>query len=392
MTNDAIVAAFAQIIERRGPDTFAGGPIVQPNARYLPDRWEPTLEATSLLLRRVMLYADLELDASLETYDRSHGVYHSNTIAWFAGIEAGCCRFGVDIGELADPQSLIASLCHEVAHAWRAFHGLAIADRKHEERLTDLTAIFLGFGVFMVNASERFIKRGHLEGTTAITRYGASYTGYITAEEACFALAVQIAARDTKPREIKAIARCLELNQAKLFRTALGSLDGASLRQRLGIKALPPPRALDAYTRPLEDARVVVEEKHHDLEDEPRPNDGQPVFRVPEDFVRYVVLFVGGASGGAMAGGVLAALVNNAPRAVAVSVAISIPLGVAFAFWKGGAQRRDLCSGPMCHETLPPDAVECESCGGRIAGRIARMRDHPAAKEALEENRKTPQL
>jgi len=72
------------------------------------------------------------------------------------GSKKGRCRFGLDIEQLGDAQILIAALCHEIGHAFRTRHGLVKADWSREEDLTDLTTIYLGFGIFTVNASDRF--------------------------------------------------------------------------------------------------------------------------------------------------------------------------------------------------------------------------------------------
>src|SRR5438045_5152209 len=265
MTDDEIIAAFRTLCDARGAGHFLAAPIVRPHADYLPDDWKPTLEATSNLRRRVMLYAGLDLDATLQTFDRERGVFHHTTVAWFAGIEGERALFGIDIGQLNDPQSLIASICHEVAHAYRTFHEIRVEDRDEEERLTDLTSIFLGFGIFMANASERFIKEAYQVGTKAVTKFGSMRSGYLTFDESCFAFAVQLAARKTASREMKEIARGLEADQAKVVRRLFEQMKSAELHARLGITYVPEPYPLARYTRPLTDGRsVVVEERHKD--------------------------------------------------------------------------------------------------------------------------------
>jgi hypothetical protein len=73
---------------------------------------------------------------------------------------------------------------HEVAHAYRSHHRLQVDDRDREELLTDLTTIYLGFGILSVNNSYRFRKSGSLEGSLAYTRWSTSSSGYLFAHEA----------------------------------------------------------------------------------------------------------------------------------------------------------------------------------------------------------------
>lgn len=382
MTNDEIIRALTTLVSKRGVETFGASPIVRPSSDFLPDAWEPTLDATSRLLRRLMLYAGLDLDATLQTFDRSRGVYHQSTIAWFAGIEDRRALFGIDIGQLTDPQSLIASLCHEVAHAYRAQHNLVVDDQEQEEQLTDLTSIFLGFGIFAVNASERWVKKTYLQGNSAVTEFGGVTSGYITAEEASFAFAVQLAARGSSRRAVKAICHVLEPNQAQMVRSALAAFDGDAIRTQLGISVIPPPIPLERFTRPYSNERsIVVEERHKRDGSEPRRHEGRPVFRVRESWGRWLVLVYFG---------ILIALIP----AIAVGTdtgnrwapAAILAAGITVSLWRGGFRRRDRCSGPKCDLVLPADALICEHCGGRVSGRINSSRDHLEAEERFEES------
>ncbi|HEY2295003.1 MAG TPA: hypothetical protein VGM86_30225, partial [Thermoanaerobaculia bacterium] len=93
---EELLSDLAEIISRRGTGVFLTSPIVMPQPRYLPDAWHGDLASAQILLRRLMLYAGLDLAADLRVYDRHEALYHrEGTLAWFAGIEGGRCRFGV---------------------------------------------------------------------------------------------------------------------------------------------------------------------------------------------------------------------------------------------------------------------------------------------------------
>jgi len=88
-------------------------------------------------------------------------------------------------------------LAHEVAHAYRHAHELRISDYEVEERLTDLTTIFLGFGVLTVNASQRF-----RSGTSGVggSWYSRSEGGYLSMQSMSYLLAARVVARATRQR------------------------------------------------------------------------------------------------------------------------------------------------------------------------------------------------
>src|SRR5436309_7483206 len=120
---EELLSGLAEIISRRGSGVFLTSPIVMPHPRFLPDAWHGDLASTQVLLRRLMLYAGLDLAADLHVGEPPM-IGGKHTLAWFSGIEKGRCRFGLDIEQLGDPQILIAALCHEIGHAFRTRHGL----------------------------------------------------------------------------------------------------------------------------------------------------------------------------------------------------------------------------------------------------------------------------
>jgi hypothetical protein len=118
------------------------------------------------------------------------------------------------------PERLIATLAHELAHYLLATarEPPPCADDE-AEFLTDLAAIYLGFGVFLANARFTFetIKHGSLEG------WRMSNAGYLPEADLVFALALFI---ETKALDPEPALACLKPHLAKLLRRALR--DGAT--------------------------------------------------------------------------------------------------------------------------------------------------------------------
>ncbi len=368
---EVLLTGLAEIISRRGSGVFLTSPIVIPHPRYLPDPWHGDLDSAQILLRRLMLYAGLDLAADLRVYDRSEARYHhEGTIAWFAGIEGGRCRFGLEVSQLDDPQILIAALCHEIAHAYREHHGLRDADAYREERLTDLTTVYLGFGVLTANASDRFERTRYMR----VTKSKFTQTGYLSPQAMSFLLAVQVLARDLPPARRKELARQLDTNQAEYLVRSLRHLEArrSEVLSRLGLPAdaaaLEKPD-LERFTRPLDGGEEKVAVLHEpDLFDR-KPNAGRTVYALREGLGRYFVLvLLGGLFGGWI--GVLVATrwEHGHPLILAC-------LGALLTGALGWSRRRYFCTDRECKAEIRPEATECPKCGGRIGGRIRTKKE-----------------
>jgi hypothetical protein len=119
---------------------------------------------------------------------------------------------------LAHPEGLIATLAHELAHYLLATAPTSppCEDDEHEF-LTDLTAAYLGFGVFMANSVLEFeaIQDGPMQGW----RVGRS--GYLPEQDLVFATALFIAVKELDPTPAY---QCLKPHLAKLLKRALRDL------------------------------------------------------------------------------------------------------------------------------------------------------------------------
>jgi hypothetical protein len=253
----ALLSALRTLIARRGYGTFLKTPLVEPTPEWFPDRWEPTTAGVERLARRILALAGLErLRARVELYRNpeeiravdAHGRPsawgHTGAAAWFAGIHDGVCHFGAERGGLADAAHVVAAMCHEVAHAYRERHGLVIDD-DHEERRTDLTTVYLGFGVLTTNGSYRYRASS---GADLSSRSSHQQLGYLPPESMAFLLAAQVVARRMDAGGRSHVARLLEPNQRASFRAACEVHDeaGMGLPLELGLPGdgwlTPEPR------------------------------------------------------------------------------------------------------------------------------------------------------
>jgi hypothetical protein len=109
-----------------------------------------------------------------DSYKSAAGTYQET--------ESGKTIISIETKQLNNPVALIATISHELAH-----HKLLGENRieENDEFLTDLTAIFFGFGIFLNNSKFNFNQwqSGSHQG------WGMNTTGYLPKQIICFALA-----------------------------------------------------------------------------------------------------------------------------------------------------------------------------------------------------------
>ena len=388
-----IIDELARLGRQTGWDPLVCAPLLLPEPRYFPDRWTPDADGVWRLARRLQIYAGLErLGASIEVFEQLQelapagvlhqgAVHHQGAAALFAGIRDGVCLFGIELGRLEDGPGVTAAMAHEVAHAFRAHHGIALADPEQldvEERLTDLTTIYLGSGVLTTNATARH-RSETADGSLFGHRWSFSSLGYISPEAMSFALAVVAVARGLGRLERRAIVDALETNQAASFKHAVSWLEREqpNLRSRLGVPEdpndWPEPWSLDELTAPLDEPATADDRDEEEPEEEVGPwNAGFPVFRLRPGYQKGDNL--------------LAGLVGFA---VGLALGWIDPFLGGVAALGGGWGSRELirlfgsdhCSDRECAVQLPKTASICPNCGGSIVGEIRRMDERLDAEE-----------
>jgi hypothetical protein len=112
------------------------------------------------------------------------------------------------------PDTLVAVLAHETAHAWRDVHALEVFDRAAEELLTDLTTVYLGFGVLTTNAAWQF----RASGDGLSSSWEKQETGYLDFRTFAYLLALVAHARDIGWWDRTRLSWKLSPNQRAAFR------------------------------------------------------------------------------------------------------------------------------------------------------------------------------
>jgi hypothetical protein len=134
-------------------------PIVVPTEAFFPDPWDGSPKAVQRMFHRVCKYMEVSPNSVDLNYftDRTPGsvVALDPTVGVAAGTwEGGNWQRGVvrlEKSKLDRPADLIGIIAHELAHQRLLGEGRYDSGAFDNELLTDLTAVFHGFGVFLAN-------------------------------------------------------------------------------------------------------------------------------------------------------------------------------------------------------------------------------------------------
>lgn len=364
---ERLIEALGHLVKRRGFEHLVGSPVLLPSSTHFPDRWRDGPQGVLVIARRLLRYAGLDhLRVHLTLYDNleheqydSHGVGHgaAGAAAWFAGISGELCRFGVERRELRDVEELVGTLGHEVAHAYRSFHGLTASDPALEEHLTDLTAVYLGFGVFLLRSSFS-IETGGYSASGERLSWEKRARGYLSPARIALLLAAQSVLRGAGAEERKEIRDALGANHAMLYRKACDLLEPErdALRGRVGV---PDP---DDWPATAELEPSPLPEREGDQIVDARARDG--------GMAKLRVAHHGGLL--AVLGAGLPFIAASAELIQGTPLAIAAALGGAAGYGLGRCMVTRRCS--QCHARTGHAAPSCDGCGaqfeaGEVGGR-----------------------
>jgi hypothetical protein len=329
-----------------------------------------------------MQYADLgSLEAQVDLFGGDDSV-----AGLFLGLKSGSCAFGFNVNVPADAEVMAGVMAHEVAHAYRAVHGLHDPDPTREEWLTDVTSVFLGFGILSANNSYRYRKSGTNIGYVSTTMWSTQRVGYLSPQAFSYLLAIQWCARGLEDREIRRLLGQLEANQAAFVRAAIDRIPfwPAETFKRLQFPEDDAPceqAPLDEILKPL--PKIVTWEQHPtDAIETVGSNAGRPVFRVGQNRALYK--------------GLLGFVIAFVPSIAAVKfgqpwlAGLFAVGGLAAGYKVGLRETFDTCSDPGCDVVLVPGVETCPGCGGIVAGSIRTRDERLDAEEEFERNQPKP--
>lgn len=214
-------------------------PIIKPTSTYFPDEWDGSQEAVLRLFHQVCQYMKVDKDrVQLKLFiDRTpmdryapDGIPRAMPAATWSGAEEtwqkGVIRLEKSI--LDRPGDLVGIMAHELSHQRLLGEGRADVNAFDNELLTDLTAVFFGFGIFLANNPRK--STGELARWPSTTLYRPEYMsepmfGYAQAHIAWF-----------RDEDNPAWAKCLRWAPRAVFKQGLRFL------QRTGDSTFKPVR------------------------------------------------------------------------------------------------------------------------------------------------------
>jgi hypothetical protein len=136
-------------------------PILLPTDAFFPDPYDGSPKAVRRMFRRVCKYMEVDPEAvdmklftdrtprSMVAFDLTGGLAAGTWQGGEGPWQKGIVR--IERTALDRPADLIGTMAHELAHQRLLGEGRADAQAYDNELLTDLTAVFHGFGVFLAN-------------------------------------------------------------------------------------------------------------------------------------------------------------------------------------------------------------------------------------------------
>lgn len=372
---------LGQVLAESGWRRFVLGDVLQPVPRCFPDPFLGGPEGVQTVAYRLLWWAGLR---ALRVAIVDARQPFRREADW--GIEAASLRSDEltlvlrSEGAAEDLPGTLAALLASVTRkrlGWIAtrespYRNESSAPPELEQQLASLQTLELGWGVLATEATQRIRTRGEGVGDWHSDRGQTTEHGSLGLADMTFLLAVQAVVRDRE--EASRWAKHLRPNQSDLFRKWTRALeaDAAGLRLRLGIpdadswKNEPLTHASEHHPVPFSEEEMGRWTPAQRAETGPAD---APVFKVhyaPLRDPQFLMELIGtGAVTVATLG--LALLVPTVSGAIRdVGTRFSVPF---------------LCS--RCRAELASDAKQCASCGGLVAGVIARQSEWLAAEEAL---------
>lgn len=116
------------------------------------------IQKISKILSQHIGYDKLIFTVSLKNFNKTHGtfqeVYSNNTAANILLDESEDVLIHLSRDLDKYPDSILATLSHEISHKYIHFNKLTFNNSYENEVFTDLTSVFLGFGKLMLNGVE----------------------------------------------------------------------------------------------------------------------------------------------------------------------------------------------------------------------------------------------
>jgi hypothetical protein len=145
--------------EEFGSDRLIENPLIEPTPAFFPDPYDASPRAAGRMFRRVCEYMDVPPGIVKLHFYGENAPELVNDAGYLLPGSAGtyqeaedCFVIRLNRDELAQPMDLVGTMAHELSHLRLMGENRADPDAFDNELLTDLTAVYFGFGIFLVNS------------------------------------------------------------------------------------------------------------------------------------------------------------------------------------------------------------------------------------------------
>lgn len=216
--------AFAWLIDELGIEVLRGAEVVLPLEEFFPDAYDGSRASIRRMVDRVCGYMDVDPELieirffENEDNARLHplaagGEDRSHAIGLYQMRRDGKFAISLDTSQSSNPQTMVATIAHELGHVILDGEGRLDPDYPDHEPMTDLVTVFYGLGVFNANASFVFEQFTNAQ----FQGWRAGGAGYLSEETFAYALALFAhLRREPKP----AWSKHLSTNVRSYFKSA----------------------------------------------------------------------------------------------------------------------------------------------------------------------------
>ncbi|WP_263374787.1 hypothetical protein [Granulicella aggregans] len=227
--------SFVRLSRLLGADRMMSATVMLPIAEHFPDTYDRSETAVGKMFCRIAERMAVDPETvELDLFEDTENVT-STLMPLVSGKSSSAggiyshhddtkTQVLINTSQLKTPESLVATIAHELGHVILLRPGLVGGDEEDMEPLNDLLTVFLGFGVFNANAAFQFKQFTNNDSQGWSTRR----LGYLSQEMFAYALARFAFERgEMKPDW----ARYLTTNVAAYFQRSLAWLkaNGSSL-------------------------------------------------------------------------------------------------------------------------------------------------------------------
>lgn len=220
-----IDGAFGWLVEELGVEVLRESEVVLPTEEFFPDAFDGSRGAIRRMVDRVCGYMDVDPKlVAVEFFEnddvtRLHplagsGETRGHALGTYRMRRDGKYGISLDTAQALNPQTLVATIAHELGHVILLGEDRLDPDYADHEPMTDLVTVFYGLGVFNANSSFVFEQWTNSQ----YQGWQAGGAGYLSEEMFGYALALFAFLRGEEKPEW---AGYLSTNVRSYFKSAL---------------------------------------------------------------------------------------------------------------------------------------------------------------------------